>query len=293
MKRIFLMTICCLSILLCSCSLQKKEEIPTSCAISDFPETYISETENVRFETDLIVGNDSPKGLLRGKAISGNLSLKSSTPDLYVQDDYMDYSSDNIWKEKFDTYITQKVTRDMAQSFDEGSPGELENIEKRLGTIGVSGIDIQKAAKIEQEQNGYLLTGRQTSQGIPIIDPFYLRSTEDAGAPVRILYVDGEVKKAQILYNYKIKSENTEVSLVDFEEIAASLKKHFDSILTDNRYMINEAELCFMIHVNMGKSMYDMVPVWLFTIQETTNINEQREFYEVIRADTAKRVVIE
>ncbi len=110
---------------------------------------------------------------------------------------------------------------------------------------------------------------------------------------MRILYVDGKIEKAQILYNYKIESENTEVSLVNFEEIAASLKKHFDSILTDNRYMINEAELCFMVDVNMKKSMYDMVAVWLFTIQEITNINEQREFYEVIRADTAKRVVIE
>lgn len=264
-----------------------------SCAISDFPETYISETENVRFETDLIVGNDSQKELLRGKAISGNLSLKSSTPDLYVQDDYMDYSSDNIWKEKFNTYIKQKVTRDMVQSFDEENPGKLENIEKRLGTIGVSGIDIQKAAKIENEQNGYLLTGRQTYQEIPIIDSFYLRNMEDGGAPVRILYVNGKIEKAQILYNYEIKSENTEIRLVDFEEIAASLKRHFDSILTDNRYIINEAELCFMIDVNMGKSMYDMVPAWLFTIQETTNMNEQREFYEVIRADTAKRVVIE
>lgn len=287
------MIICCLSILLCSCNSLEKEEIPMSCAISDFPETYISETENVRFETDLIVGNDSQKELLRGKAISGNLSLKSSTPDLYVQDDYMDYSSDNIWKEKFNTYIKQKVTRDMVQSFDEENPGKLENIEKRLGTIGVSGIDIQKAAKIENEQNGYLLTGRQTYQEIPIIDSFYLRNMEDGGAPVRILYVNGKIEKAQILYNYEIKSENTEIRLVDFEEIAASLKRHFDSILTDNRYIINEAELCFMIDVNMGKSMYDMVPAWLFTIQETTNMNEQREFYEVIRADTAKRVVIE
>ena len=293
MKRIFLMTICCLSILLCSCSLQEKEVPLRSCGISDFPETYVDKIGNIKFETNIIVGDDYQKKLLTGKAISENLSLKKSMPGLYAQDDYIDYSSDDVWSEKFDIYIKQKITRNMIQVFEKENPGELGNIEKCLDTIGASGIEIQKAAKIEEEQNCYLLTGRQTSHGIPIIDPFYLRSTEDAGAPVRILYVDGEVKKAQILYNYKIKSENTEVSLVDFEEIAASLKKHFDSILTDNRYMINEAELCFMIDVNMKKSMYDMVPVWLFTIREITNMNEQREFYEVIRADTAKRVVIE
>lgn len=287
------MTICCLSILLCSCSLQEKEVSFTSCAISDFPATYVDETGNVRFETNIIVEDDYQKKLLTGKVISENLSLKKSMPGLYVQDDYMDYSSDDVWSEKFDIYMKQKITRNMIQVFEEENPGELGNIEESLDIMGASGIEMQKAVKIEEEQNGYLLTGRQTYQGIPIIEPFYLRSTEDAGAPVRILYVDGKIEKAQILYNYKIESENTEVSLVNFEEIAASLKKHFDSILTDNRYMINEAELCFMVDVNMKKSMYDMVAVWLFTIQEITNINEQREFYEVIRADTAKRVVIE
>lgn len=291
--------------------------------VSDIPAHYKRELEYLNFEIEHIEIDldDSlyqtyakrvefdPKSTAKfflGDSFQGTISknedgvfyLTQGEKLLYFSGDNMVYMSNS--KEQSNVAKNFSVNEDgnkivpahiYAEFTDKSLQAEKKRLEKQVQEIGIENLELYKCYDLGESM---YWSGIQKCQGIPVFTTIYYEGMNDEWMPFQFLNTQEGMEMAKVIYCFRFEQKKEKIKLLSFDEIAKSLEQEYEMILTDNKYDVVGAELYFWVDVNQEDAEYKMEPVWVFTIHEYREGEEENynEYQELIHAETGKSVEV-
>lgn len=191
-----------------------------------------------------------------------------------------------------------------------------KTLERKLADIGLENLTLYRGFKLKfpKEKSAYATAletksvisvdqssneciywlGIEVCQNIPVFTTIYYEGITDAWAPVQIVESDRGIEQLNVDYYFQFEKSEAPVNLLPFEDIVSALDKEYSMILTDKLHSVVEAGLYFWINVDQEDTRYRMEPVWVFTIHEYREGEEDnyKEYQEMIHAETGNSVEI-
>ncbi len=306
-----------------ACGLDYKNKSEAAGNVSDIPNQYKRELEYLNFEIDHIEV-DLDDGLYQSYAKRVEFE-PNSTAKFFLGDSFQEsifknmdgvfyltqgekllyFSGDNM------TYMSNsKEQLNMAKNFsqnednnkiipahiyteftDKSLQAEKKRLEKQVQEIGIENLNLYKCYDLGESM---YWSGIQKWQGIPVFTTIYYEGMNDKWMPFQFLNTQEGLEMAKVMYCFQFEQGKEKIKLLSFDEIAKSLELEYEMILTDNKYDVVRAELYFWVDVNQEDAEYKMEPVWIFTIREYRDGEEEdyNEYQELIHAETGKSVEV-
>lgn len=227
---------------------------------------------------------------------------------LYIEGDYLSFNSnseaENDVMGDFSLH-TEQYTGDQYKIIEESDElsalTDKDNIEKLLYSLGMNNFNFYKAYVIggqethENMQNsGRYWIGCEMCQELPVFCSSFYAGVIDAWAPMQVLCTENGIEKLQILYYFNFENTTKKIDLKAFDEIADALVKKYSMLLTDNRHVVTRAELSFWVDINQEDRVFEMVPVWVFSMKEYSGKSEKSclEYQELVNAVTGEMLEV-
>ena len=123
-----------------------------------------------------------------------------------------------------------------------------------------------------KEDDCYYFIMRQDFHGLPVYHVFseVFKDAADINAPVQVQYSAKGIESIYVEKVFAFKQDGQEVILVDFADIAETVFNKYGMILGSSSYKVTEARLHYMVDVMSGKGVYEVFPVWILSIEEST-----------------------
>lgn len=286
------------------CLDQKKLRESEPVFTDEFPSRYVKKGKAVEFDADIIVSNanlyettavkfEFDKDVAVSVMFDNDITDTKIHTDginythangntLYIEGDYLSFNSNSV----SDELLPITGQRDIAQL---------------LHSLGMNNFSLHKAYAADGQEihenkknSSEYWIGRETCQGLPVFCTSFYAGTADEWAPMQILYSEDGIEKLQILYYFNFKKTTKKVSLRTFDEVADALVQKYSMILTDNKHIVTKAELYFWVNVNQEDTIFEMIPVWVFSMEEYSEKPEKDclQYQELVNASTAEMLEV-
>lgn len=147
----------------------------------------------------------------------------------------------------------------------------MKEEEEHYDIDGNKEVDKYKQDWTEQD-NYYLYYIHQTYSGMRDYHKgdYGPNNAQKSNAQIAVIYGEPGIIYLNIADLYSYESDGQEESLLEFNEIADLLLKHYDNLLDDSEYQVVSARLCCDFQRNEGITVErEIRPVWAFSIVET------------------------
>ena len=208
--------------------------------------------------------------------------------DKYKQDTNLEFAA---WEEVFSD-IKEKLEQ-MGYR-----PGELEydvyaldyeTMQKEEYAMDMDGNEDTSIYKDNwsKEDECYFFSIRQKVQNLPEYHPYanLFKSPSAENAPIQVLYSKDGIQHLEIEKIYDFTENKENITLKPFEEIASKVAYKYNQLLTGAEYIVTDATLYYMTE-HAEKNMFQMMPVWIFNVEETIENNGEK----IGRASCRERV---
>lgn len=279
-----------------------------------FEQVQITEEQTLDMDND-----DGSKG--KAYYYTGNngekLSITDSGIRYYTPDSYYILNSFQL-KEYDENYNAGQYSPDRDFSF-ETRTGALKKVMEGLEQLGVHldnaygynsySLDYQTLKDLEyvidqdgnkdianykpgwsEADNCYYFCIWQEASGLPVAYKY----TDIFGynAPIQVIYSERGFEMIHVDKTFHFTSKETQPLLKPFEQVAASVTKKYNDLLTDSTYTVTKASLCNWAMKNK-QNQYEVMPVWVLDITEQSNhTDDSYHINMVIDAQTAKELII-
>lgn len=156
-------------------------------------------------------------------------------------------------------------------------------------------IDLNYKDRIKKKSDlnlydGLGILGYQEIDGLKIFSSILDKNIIDYWTPFQIILSSEGIEKIQILYAYEFEKTENKILLVSFDEVIQAIKSEFDSILSDNQYEIDSAELMLWVDQLHNETIYNIYPIWVFNIKEFISTSKDKfiQYQKLINAETGK-----
>ena len=279
---------------------------------------YVSKAQLVRFDSEKIMGICVPSKIDdTWLGLDGNSFALDNGNTLNIDEDYVAFNSNSKLEEIItsgfslfgneytaDQYPIVEIEKESTAS------GEIKKVNDTISSMGIedfrfykyyvlddtlpqdNGEDTQNNDITDRNIKASYYIGTQFWQGLPVFCSEYYSGFNDTWAPLQVLFVNDGIEKMQVLYCFQFKKSDEKQQLKSFEEIADSLENEYELLLTDNKHTVTEAELYFWVDSNQIESEFEMKPVWVLTVREFSEGNEDDyiEYQELVDARTAENI---
>ncbi len=167
---------------------------------------------------------------------------------------------------------------------------------KNLEDMCVQGGYLEEDQRKEgwsQEDDAYFLYAYQQKEGIPIFHELMSIARSMAydtpdNAPVQAVYSARGMEFLNISNVYEFDTEEEQITLKPFDEIAAVIEEKFDNILNDSGYEVTRAKFYERVCLNEAQK-YETEPIWYFEVKD----DHAGKSVTLINAETGKEIFLQ
>lgn len=147
--------------------------------------------------------------------------------------------------------------------------------------------------KWTREDEGYYFCISQRQSDIPIYRPLFKTYTElsSGNAPIQVLYTRRGIEFLQIDKVFSFVEEQENFQLLPFENIADTIVKKYNKLLTNSSFKVEKGVLAYMIYEKKPYE-FDSVPVWIVDITEESK-KTCNKFQNIINAENGEEIVLQ
>lgn len=321
MKKISLALVIVIMLVLSACCIQSQ---PDFVLVNDFPEKYVKQDDKISFDTEIIIDESAEKELYKCTAqkatfqggeiaeilfgdhrfeANGDNYISENGESVYVGDAFISYNSNSTIQNEIGSGFSlfkENYTADRFEfaNIDDGiALDDQKQVEEYIFEIGINNCSFYRYYLLNQEEGSeaakYWL-GTEKFQGLPVYCSLFAKEADDTWAPIQVMSVSNGIEKIQVLYYFTFDKSDEEIKLRTFKDIADSLEKEYENLLTDNKYLVTNARLIYWVDINQTDSEFDMIPTWVVTVREFTgnDQSEYQEYKELINAGTAESIQV-
>ncbi len=151
----------------------------------------------------------------------------------------------------------------------------------------------QRKESWSQEDDAYFIYAYQQNEGIPIFHELMSIAESMAydtpdNAPIQAVYSARGIEYLNINSVYEIHTEEAQVSLRPFEDIASVVEEKFESLLNEAGYQVTRAKFYERVYLDQAQK-YETEPIWYFEVME----NDTGKSVVLINAETGKEIVLQ
>lgn len=270
-----------------------------------FPNKYMEKFNRINFETNIILPKNFKNDLFQYKAKCKNydstdvLSVLQNYNKKKITEDMLNISNGQI------IFFTQSLKgNNLNTSFLEymRNKSDIENINdlvdndinneifKKLNIANITYTKSINLGEYNEINKNHCFLGFQELEGLKVFSSILDKNVNDYWSPFQVIYSSDGIEKLQILYAFDFKKQNSKIQLKSFDQIILAIKNEFDSIISDNHYEIDRAELMFWVDQKHDKTFYYIYPIWLFSIKEFVSIDNKEfiQYQKIVNAETGR-----
>ena len=170
---------------------------------------------------------------------------------------------------------------------------DVETLKQEESVIDSEGNQDAASLKPEwtKEDEGYYFAIRQKVQGIIEYHPYgnVFAKLSEENAPIQVYYSKNGIERIVIEKVFTFTQGEKTINLQPFDTILETVAGRYNDIITDATYQVKEGGLYYKT-ATFGK---EMMPVWVFQIEEHTEDGEVYAINLVVDAQTGKEIPME
>lgn len=162
-----------------------------------------------------------------------------------------------------------------------------------MGADGNEDKSHYKNSWSEEDDAYYFIIG-QKYKGLPTYHVFseFFNYKGDENEPIQVVYSKNGIEYISIEKVFDFKENSKDIKIVEFKNIANTVVNKYEQILGASSYNVKSAKLHYMIDVLSGKGVYNVKPVWILDIEESTpNDGAIGNIQMIIDAVTGEEIV--